>query len=207
MEKALRFNGEAYVNVRVAPSLETLEDLKIDTWVNVQAFKEKVAYNNIIVEVVRTTDTIPTRTLGLAINGEDPQNFSSPVVGTLRAYVLTKNEGFNEIATTQPIPLNQWVHVVFTRSLAAGMHIYVDDKEQVVSVTSGVANPSGTIIRQNEIYIGHDAVCTIDELIIANSVEQAAQLLWMQWWFWTAIIFAGVAGSGLMVYFTKRGNA
>ena len=207
MEKALRFNGEAYVNVRVAPSLETLEDLKIDTWVNVQTFKEKVAYNNIIVEVVRTTDTIPTRTLGLAINGEEPQNDSSPVVGTLRAYVLTKNEGFNEIATTQPIPLNQWVHVVFTRSLATGMHIYVDGKEQVVSVTSGVANPSGTIIRQNEIYIGHDAVCTIDELIIANSVEQAAQPLWMQWWFWTAIIFAGVAGSGLMVYFTKRGNA
>jgi parallel beta-helix repeat protein len=207
MEKALRFNGEAYVNVRVAPSLETPENLKIDTWVNVQSFKEKVAYNNIIVEVVRTTDPTPTRTLGLAINGEEPQNASSPVVGTLRAYVLTKNEGFNEIATTQPIPLNQWVHVVFTRSLETGMHIYVDGKEQVVRVTSGVVNPSGAILRQNEIYIGHDALCTIDELIIANSVEQATLPFWMQWWFWTVIIFAGVAGSGLVIYFMKRGKA
>ena len=202
--KALRFNGEAYVNVRVAPSMETLNDLTIDAWVNVQSFKENVAYNNIIVEVVRTTDVTPTRTLGLAINGEEPQNVSSPVIGTLRAYVLTKKEGFNEIATTQPIPLNQWVHVVFTRSLATGMHIYVNGEEQEVTVTAGVANPSGAIIRQNEIYIGHDAVCTIDELIIANSVEQATLPLWMQWWFWAAIIFACVAGSGLVIYFMKR---
>ncbi|HEX7482710.1 MAG TPA: NosD domain-containing protein, partial [Candidatus Bathyarchaeia archaeon] len=136
--KALRFNGEAYVNVRVAPSIETLKDLTVDTWVNVQSFKAKVAYNNILVEVVRTTDATPTRTLGLAINGEEPQNASSPVVGALRAYMLTKNEGFNEIVTTQPIPLNQWVHVVFTRSLATGMHIYVDGKEQLVNVTSGI---------------------------------------------------------------------
>jgi parallel beta-helix repeat protein len=205
--KALRFNGEAYVNVRVAPSMETLKDLTIDTWVNVQSFKANVAYNNIIVEVVRTTDATPTRTLGLAINGAEPQNTSSPVIGAFRAYVFTKNEGFNEIATTQPIPLNQWIHVVFTRSLATGMHIYVDGKEQVVNVTAGVANPSGAIMRQNEMYIGHDAICTIDELKISNSVEQSAQPLWMQWWLWTAIIFAGVAGSGLVVYFTKRGKA
>ncbi len=204
--KALQFNGEAYVNVRVAPSIETLNDLTIDTWINVQSFKENVAYNNIIVEVVRTTDATPTRTLGLATNGEEPQNTSSPVVGALRAYVFTKNEGFNEIATTQSVPLNQWIHVVFTRSLSNGMHIYVNGQEQEVIVTSGVANPSGTVMRQNEIYVGHDAVCTIDELQISNSIKQLAQPLWMQWWLWTSIIFAGVAGSGLLVYFVKRGK-
>lgn len=205
--KALRFNGEAYVNVRVAPSMEPLNDLTIDTWVNVQSFKANVAYNNIIVEVVRTTDANPTRTLGLALNGAEPQNISSSVVGALRAYVFTKKEGFNEIATTQPIPLNQWIHVVFTRSLTTGMHIHVNGQEQAVTVTAGVANPSGAVMRQNEIYIGHDAICTIDELKISNSVEQSAQPLWMQWWLWTAIIFAGVAGSGLIVYFTKLAKA
>ena len=207
MGKALRFNGEAYVNVRVAPSLETPEDLTIDTWVNVQSFKANVAYNNILVEVVRTTDATPTRTLGLAINGQESQNGRSPVFGALRAYVLTKDDGFNEIVTIQPIPLNQWVHVVFTRSLATGLHIYVDGKEQLVNVTAGVANPSGVIMRQNEMYIGHDAICTIDELKISNSVGQSVQPLWMQWWLWVSIIFAGVAGSGFVVYFTKRSKA
>ena len=204
--KALEFNGEAYVNVRVAPSIETLNDLTIDTWINVQSFKENVAYNNIIVEVVRTTDATPTRTLGLATNGEEPQNTSSPVVGALRAYVFTKNEGFNEIATTQPVPLNQWIHVVFTRSLSNGLHIYVNGQEQEVIVTSGVANPSGTIMRQNEIYVGHDAVCTIDELKISNSIVQSTQPLLIQWWLWASIIFAGVAVSGLVVYFGTRGK-
>jgi parallel beta-helix repeat protein len=205
--KALRFNGEAYVNVRVAPSMETLNDLTIDTWINVQSFKANVAYNNIIVEVVRTTEATPTRTIGLATNGAEPQNTSSPVIGALRAYVFTKNEGFNEIATTQSLPLNQWVHVVFTRSLVTGMHIYINGQEQEVTVTAGLANPSGVIMRQNEIYIGHDAICTIDELKISNSLEQSAQPLWMQWWLWTAIIFAGVAGCGLVVYFKKGDKA
>ncbi len=202
--KALRFNGEAYVNVRVAPSMETLNDLTIDTWVNVQSFKTNVAYNNIIVEVVRTTDANPTRTLGLAINGAEPQNTSFPVIGALRGYVSTEKEGFNEIATTLPIPLNQWIHVVFTRSLTTGMHIYINGQEQAVTVSVGTANPSGALMRQNEIYIGHDAICTIDELKISNSVEQYGEPLWMQWWLWIAIIFAGVTGSGLIVYFTKR---
>jgi parallel beta-helix repeat protein len=204
--KALQFNGEAYVNVRVAPSMETLNELTIDAWVNVQSFKENVAYNNIIVEVVRTTDATPTRTLGLATNGEEPQNASSPVVGALRAYVYTKNEGFNEIATTQPVPLNQWIHVVFTRSLTSGMHIFVNGQEQAVTVTTGVANPSGVIMRQNEIYVGHDAVFIIDELKISNSVEQSGQPLLMQWWLWVSIIFAGFAVSGLVVYFVTRGK-
>jgi hypothetical protein len=87
------------------------------------------------------------------------------------------------------------------------MHIYINGQEQEVTVTAGLANPSGVIMRQNEIYIGHDAICTIDELKISNSLEQSAQPLWMQWWLWTAIIFAGVAGCGLVVYFKKGDKA
>jgi hypothetical protein len=142
----------------------------------------------------------------LATNGEEPQNTSSPVVGALRAYVFTKNEGFNEISTTQPVPLNQWIHVIFTRSMSTGMHIDINGKEQAVTVTSGVANPSGPIMRQNEIYVGHDAVCTIDELKISNSILQSTQPLLIQWWLWASIIFAGVAVSGLVVYFGTRGK-
>ena len=205
--KALSFNGEAYVNVRVAPSLETSSELTIDVWINVQSFKEEVAYNNILVECVRTTDALPTRTLGIAINGESPQNASSPPIGALRAYLLTKNEAFNEIVTKESVvPLNQWIHVVFTRSLTSGMHLYVDGQEQEVNVTAGVANPSGSVTRQNEIYIGHDAICTIDELQISNMVKPLGQPFWMQWWLWTAIIFAGVAGSGSVFYFKKHGK-
>ena len=201
---ALSFNGESYVNVPTSPSLETSADATVDVWINVQSFKD-VTYNNILVECVRTTDALPTRTFGLAINGEAPQNASFPPVGALRAYVLTKNEGLNEVVTKESVvPLNQWIHVVFTRSLTTGMHIYVDGQEQV-NVTAGVANPSGSIMRQNEIYIGHDAICIIDELQVSNMVEPRAQPLWMQWWLWT-IIFAGVVGSGLMLYHKKHGR-
>jgi parallel beta-helix repeat protein len=205
--KALSFNGQYYVNVPNSPSLETPEQTTVDVWINAQSFKADVAYNNIIVECVRTTDALPTRTFGLAINGQAPQNASSPAIGALRAYVLTKDGGLNEIVTKSVVPLNQWIHLVFTRSLTTGMHIYVDGKEQEVYVTAGTANPQGAIMRQNEIYIGHDSICTIDELKVSNTVEQTAQPLWMQWWLWTAIIFAGVAVSGVMLFFRKQGKA
>ena len=205
--KALSFNGQYYVNVPNSPSLEASQETTVDVWINAQAFKANVAYNNILVECVRTTNALPTRTFGLAINGQTPQNDSDPAVGALRAYVVTKDGGLNEIDTKSVVPLNQWIHVVFTRSLTTGMHIYVDDKEQVVTVTAGVANPSGAIVRQNEIYIGHDSITTIDELKISNNVEQSAAPIWMQWWLWTAIILAGVAASGVTIYFKKRGKA
>ena len=206
--KALSFDGHTYVNVPPSLSLEGSEEATLDAWINVQSFKEGVAYNNILVECARTIYALPTRTFGLAINGEAPQNASSPLVGALRGYVFTKNSGFNEIVTKEPVVvLNQWIHVVFTRSLTSGMHIYVDGQEQQVNVTAGVANPSGAIMRQNEIYIGHDAICTIDELQISNMVQPLGQPLWMQWWLWTAIISAGVAGSGLVFYFKKRSRS
>lgn len=204
--EALRFNGQSYVNVPNSPSLEASQETTVDVWVNAQSFKPDVAYNNILVECVRTTDALPTRTFGLAINGQAPQNDSSPAVGALRAYVVTKDGGLNEIVTKSVVPLNQWIHVVFTRSLTTGMHIYIDGKEQEVTVSAGVANPSGAILRQNEIYIGHDSMCTIDELKISNTVEQAAAPLWMQWWLWTAIIFAGVAVCGGVLFFKKQGK-
>ena len=51
-----------------------------------------------------------------------------------------------------------------------GMHIYVNDIEQSVTVTSGVKNPVGSIINGTELWIGHDAEVTIDEVRIYNRV-------------------------------------
>ncbi len=201
--QALAFDGLKYVMVPESPSLEITGEVTVDAWINVQSYKP-ISYNNIIIQALRTTDALPTRTFGLAFNGEPPQNSSAPVVGALRGYVLT-SEGLNEIVTTQAVvPLNQWIHVVFTRSLTTGMHIYVDGKEQEVKVTSGVANPSGSIVRPTETYIGHDAICTIDELKLSNTAQASAEPLWMQWWLWTAIILAGVISAGLLVYGLRR---
>jgi nitrous oxidase accessory protein len=202
--KALAFDGQQYIIVPSSPSLEISGEVTVDAWINVQSYKE-IPYNNIIVEALRTTDPLPTRTFGLAINGEVPQNDSSPAVGALRGYVYTNDGSLNEIVTTKSVlPLNQWIHVVFTRSLTTGMHIYVDGQEQEIRVTTGSANPSGSIVRQTETYIGHDAECTIDELKLSNTAQLAAQPVWMQWWLWMIVIFAGVAGSGLLFYGLRR---
>ncbi len=169
---ALSFDGHSYVNVPPSLSLETSEETTVEAWINVQSFKDGVAYNNILVECARTINATPTRTFGLAINGEAPRNASSPQVGALRGYVFTKNGVFNEIVTKESVvSLNKWIHVVFTRSLTTGMHIYVNGQEQAVYTTYGDANPTGAISRQNEIYIGHDSICTIDELQISNTVN------------------------------------
>ena len=116
---------------------------------------------------------LPTRTLGFAINGEAPKNASSPQIGALRGYVFTKNGVFNEIVTKESVvPLNKWIHVVFTRSLTTGMHIYVNGQEQAVYTTYWRRKSlQASISRQNEIYIGHDSICTIDELKISNTVN------------------------------------
>ncbi len=201
--KALAFDGQQYIIVPSSPSLEISGEVTVDVWINVQSYKE-IPYNNIIVEALRSTDALPTRTFGLAINGEAPQNDTSAALGAIRGYVVTKDGGLNEIVTTQPVvELNQWIHVVFTRSTTTGMHIYVNDQEQEVKVTAGIANPQGSTLRQTETYIGHDAVCTIDELKLSNIAQTAAEPVWMQWWLW-AIIFAGVAGSGLLFVRFRR---
>ncbi len=184
---ALSFNGQYYAFVPPSPSLITPNDVTIDAWINVQSIKN-VTYNNILVECVRTTLPLPTRTLGLAINGESPQNSTSPPLAALRGYVMTQNGVLNEIDTTEPVPLNQWIHVVFTRSVTTGMHIFVNGDEQAVQVISGVANPTGSITEQNEIYIGHDSITQIDELKILNTVESQTQPLWVQWWLWAILL-------------------
>jgi hypothetical protein len=51
------------------------------------------------------------------------------------------------------------------------MRIYVDGNEQPVQIVSGVQNPSGEALRQNEIYIGHDSIIQIDELKISNLLK------------------------------------
>jgi nitrous oxidase accessory protein len=193
--KALAFDGQQYINVPASPSLEISGEATVDAWINVQDYKP-IPYNNIIVEALRTTDALPTRTFGLAINGEEPQNSSALPLGALRGYIQTK-DGLNEIATIQPVvTLNQWIHVVFTRSLTTGMHIYVNGQEQEIKVTAGVANPQGATLRQTETYIGHDAICTIDELKLSNLAQSAVQPFWTQWWLW-AIIFAAIVVSGM----------
>lgn len=200
---ALSFDGQQYVVVPASPSLEISGEVTVDVWINVQAYKP-IPYNNIIVEALRTTDALPTRTFGLAINGEAPQNDTAPALGAIRAYVLTK-DGLNEIVTTKSvITLNQWMHVVFVRSLTTGMHIYVDGTEQEVRVTAGSVNPQGVTLRQTETYIGHDAISTIDELNLSNkAVPPEQQPLWMQGWLWAAL-FAVIAASGLGFYGWRR---
>ena len=198
--KALSFNGAFYAFVPASKSLETPNEVTIEAWVNVQSLKENVAYNNIFVEVVRSSTALPTRTLGVAINGETPENSSSPVLGAVRAYVLTST-GFNEIATINPIAQNTWVHIVFTRSLVDGMHISIDGKEQAVQIVSGIQNPKGAILRENEIYIGHDSITEIDELKISNYVQEASPL-WMQWWVWA--IAAIIAAAALLTLYRLK---
>jgi parallel beta-helix repeat protein len=201
--KALSFDGAAYVSVPMSPSLEIPEETTIDAWINVQQFKD-VEYMNILVECARSRASLPERTFGLAVNGHTSDDGTGLPVGVLRAYVAT-DEGLNEIVTTKPVvSLNQWQHVVFTRSLSTGMHIYVNGEEKNVTVTSGTLNPQSAIKRETELYIGHDAVCFIDEVSISNMAVEptSGQLLWMQWWFWATVVTAGF-GAGLFFYYKK----
>jgi parallel beta-helix repeat protein len=203
---ALSFDGWAYVYVPASPSLEIRDEITIDAWIYVKEFKN-VTYNNVLIQSVREDISYPKRIVGLAVNGVEPENSTSPVIGALRGYVVTDTEGFNEIVTTEPvIHLNEWTHVVFTRSLTSGMHLYVNGEEKVVRVTEGTQNPTGAIKRSTYLYIGHDSVALIDELSISNTAMQASEaFLWVQWWLWAAI--AGVlifVGTSLLFYFKKR---
>jgi len=195
--EALNFTGNVYATVHSSPSIETQEEVTIDAWVNIQAIKG-VPYNNIFIEAVRTTATLPTRTLGLAINGQTPENASSPPLAALRGYVATPS-GLNEIDTKAALPLDTWVHVVFTRSTTTGMHIYVNGQEQAVTVAAGTANPTGMIRNPTDIYIGHDSKTEIEDLQVSNTVYGQTAPLWTQWWLWT-IVFAAVLASGLILY-------
>lgn len=190
--KALSFDGWAYVYVPPSPSLEIREEITIDAWVFFKEFKN-VTYSNIVIQALREDIDYPNRISGLAVNGMEPENNTSPLVGALRGYVVIDTEGFNEIVTTESVvPLNEWIHVVFTRSLFSGMHLYVNGEEKSVMVTSGKQNPTGAISRSAVTYIGHDSVTIIDELSISNNANQEFEtVIWKQVWFW-AVMTIGI---------------
>jgi hypothetical protein len=186
--KALNFDGNnaVYVPIRflvgfppphpqpiyipISTSLDIPAEIKIEAWINVKRFKN-VTYNNIVVKATRTGAEWQnaTRIYGLAVNGiTQSENGALVPQGALRGYVTTDTGGFNEIVTTEPIILNQWIQVTSTRSLTTGMHIYINGIEQNVKVTSGVQNPTGSIINGTELWLGHDAEVTIDEVRISN---------------------------------------
>jgi nitrous oxidase accessory protein len=203
--KALRFNGTDYAYVHTSPNLNVQRELTIDAWVKVQEYKN-VTYNNIVVECMRTPDKYPTRIMGFAINGEPPQNSSSPPLGALRGFFLDDKGVFNEVVTTEvAVPLNQWIHVVFVRSLSNGMHIYTNGAEKNVEVTSGVQNPTGQIAKGTEFYIGHDSISTLDEVSISTTAKEVITTvpLWSEWWFWTELGLGFVFLSGV-VFFLKQ---
>ena len=204
---ALSFDGWAYVYVPASPSLEIKGEITFDAWIYMNEFKN-VTYNNVVIQSVRENKNLPNRIAGLAVNGVEPTDSTSPSIGALRGYVVTDTEGLNEIVTTEPvIHLKEWTHVVFTRSLTSGMHLYVNGKEEAVRVTEGTQNPTGNIKRSTYLYIGHDSNTLIDELSISNTAMPPIEtFLGLQSWLW-AVIAAGAlisVGTGSLIYFKKR---
>lgn len=191
-DKAMKFDGGngVYIPIRflvgfppspqpiyvpISTSLDIPKEVKIEAWINVQGFKN-VTYNNIVVKCTRTdasTENV-TRIYGIAVKAGIPQNGCTVPTGALSGYVYTDTGGFNEIVTTESVvPLNEWIHVAFTRDLATGMHLYVNGVEQTVKAIYGTQNPSGSMINGTEVYFGHDAEVTIDEIRISDLAPEA----------------------------------
>jgi len=186
-EKALKFDGSngVYVPIRfivgfppspepiyipISTNLDIQKELHIEAWVSVQGFKD-VGYNNIVVKCSRTdaSSANTTRVYGLAIKPDLAEEDCSASRGLLSGCVFTDTDGFNEIVTAESVvPLNEWIHVAFTRSLTTGMHLYVNGVEKVVKTIHGTQNPTGSIINGTEIYFGHDSEATIDEIRISD---------------------------------------
>jgi hypothetical protein len=108
-----------------------------------------------------------TRIVGLAVRGLYLPDEGNQIVGALSGFVLTDTGGFNEIITKQPVPLNQWINVGFTRD-STGMHLYVNGAEQSVNVIHGVQNPQGNIVNGTEYYLGHDGFAIIQDVSIVD---------------------------------------
>jgi parallel beta-helix repeat protein len=204
---ALSFDGWSYVYVPASPSLEIRGEITFDAWICINEFKN-VTYNNIVIQSVREDKNLPNRIAGLAVNGVESEDNTSPPIGALRGYVVTDTEGLNEIVTIEPvIHLHEWTHVVFTRSLTSGMHLYVNGNLEAVKVTKGNQDPTGNIKRSTYLYIGHDSNAIIDELSISNKAMSPVEaFLGVQWWLW-AVIAAGALisiSTGTLIYFKKR---
>jgi len=164
------------IYIPVSPNLDIQKELKIEAWINVQAFTN-ASYNNIVVKCTRTGPEVEdvTRVFGLAVKPSLEQNGK----GVLSGCVFTDSSGFNEILTTEPVvSLNQWINVAFTRT-STGMHLYVNGEEKNVKAIQGVQNPAGSIINGTEVYIGHDSEVIIDEVKISDLAPEkvvAAQI-------------------------------
>jgi hypothetical protein len=186
-DKALSFDGDngVYVPIRflvgfpptpqpiyipISTSLDVPEELKIEAWINVSGFKN-VTYNNIIVKCTRSDPSWEnvTRVYGIAVKAGISENGQAVSIGALSGYIYTDAGGFNEIVTTeQVVPLNEWIHVAFIRSLATGMHLYVNGYEKEAKAIHGVQKPDGSIINGTDVYFGHDSKVTIDEVRVSN---------------------------------------
>jgi hypothetical protein len=185
-DKALSFDGHNFVYVPISflvgfpPSpqpiyipistnLDVQEEVRIEAWINVQGFTN-ATYNNIVVKCTRSDPEWEntSRVLGLSIRAGQAEDGVEVPQGTLSGFVTTDSGGFNEVVTTEPvITLNQWTHVAFERT-TTGMHLYINGYEKAIKTIHGVQNPTGSIINGTEIYFGHDAKVTLDEVKISN---------------------------------------
>ena len=204
--QALNFTFYPYGMALTSPSLDVTGEITIDAWIKVTSF-ENSTYNNILVMSGDSLNQYVSRIYGFAVNGLSPGNATSGPTGALCGYVWTTS-GYNEIVTTnQAVQLNQWTHVVFTRSTTTGMHIYVNGVEQPIMVTSGSQNPKGNIERGTELYFGADYSGLIDEVSIKNISEQPeAQPILLQWWLWTAVAGVVLAVAATAIYMHEKSS-
>jgi hypothetical protein len=154
--------------ISISPNLDIQKYVQAEAWINVSGFKN-VTYNNIVVKCNHPDQACAwqntTRVLGLSLRAGPSKD--GAVEGALSGYILTDSGEANEIVTTQPIPTNQWVDVVFART-PTGMYLYFNGEEQAVTVVQGVQNPKGNIMSGTEFYFGHDGLATIDDVSITD---------------------------------------
>jgi hypothetical protein len=184
---AMKFNGEnaIYVPIKfivgfppmdetmyipISTNLDIQKYFTINAWINVPSFTN-ATYNNIVVKCNHPDQAAAwqntERVLGLALRSGTPESGEDYVEGALSGFLMTESGGFNEIVTTQPIPLNTWIEVEFTRTVS-GMHLYINNEEQAVKVLEGTQNPTGNILNGTEYYFGHDSYATIDNIKITD---------------------------------------
>ena len=192
-DKAMQFNGDNFVYVPIkfvvgfpptpqpiyvpiSPNLDVQKYVQVEAWINVPGYKN-ATYNNIVVKCTHLDQACAwqnaTRVLGLTLRAGTPGEGEQYVEGALSGFVLT-DSGFSEIVTKQPVSLNEWVNVEFTRT-ATGMHLYVNGAEQDINVIHGTQNPQGNIINGTEYYFGHDGLATIDDVRITDLDPPAAE--------------------------------
>ncbi len=192
--KAMQFNGQNFVYIPIkfvvgfpptpqpiyipiSPNLDVQKYVEIEAWINVPGLKN-ATYNNIVVKCNHPDQAASwqntTRVLGIALRAGAPENGVQYVEGALSGFVSTDTGGFNEIVTTQPVSLNQWIQVEFART-STGMHLYINGYEQSVNVIHGVQNPQGSIVNGTEYYFGHDGLATIDDVRIVDLDPQVSE--------------------------------